>query len=532
MVDWKQLKRSFDKSDVFLLVIVLAVLIAYDNLVGIDATDFLTGDLSFHIGWANQLILGKTIPYNFYSGAPNHYPWLFHATLGFLAQSGGCSTIESYKTMTMLQIIIFMLSPYVLARYVFQQNKSVGLLAVFYTWLAYSPSLFRPSYPRDFSLGMMIASLFLVTKSLNERDKILPISSGICLGILGLLYFNAFVVLMLSLCVVSIVYFRSRGFEKMKVLLSILTTATIVSSIFYVPLLINYLKYGAIIDVEQKLAVSSKIFSQLARSIYQGGFIWPLSLIGAVIATRLKRSRFMIAVVAVLVTMIVLQLPPLNSVLPIIGLWTFGLEYSRLLPLLRVLLGSFAAVGLLAAFKFVARNQRIFAAIFLLVLLILGAYPIARHAPLPGIGTYYIFQDSAEQIKIKNHELLDKENIFTVMKKVVTNNDVVFAPVKISRKIWVLTGTDVVWVPRNRIRWKGVFETKLIPQNERSRDTTRIYSRDFQLETLESILEKYNVTYFIAEMDQVAKISEFKNLELVDEGEYEGERYYVYKVVG
>jgi len=510
------------------------------------------GDYSLHIGWANQLIIGKTLPYNCYSDAPNYYPWLFHATLSFFAQLFLINAMEAYSILDFSLIMALPLSIYIFASYVTKGNKKIGLISAYFATLSggfdwfellgispprpdvVTPSpLFQlmqlnssvmniaPTYPREVAIPVIAVFLYLLCRAFKEGGKIFYFNAGILMGFMALLHVNGFM-LSISVTIVLAMFLSIRKLRKdlYGVLITILISISL-ASLFYFPFVLNYLEFGGLVST----TLMKPRFYSLYELFYAFGFVSVYSLFGIAVLLRrrdLKEMPWQVLLIALGVAIGFSSLGVLEENFELFGAVGPVFRAHRFYLILPVFLAVFSATGFEKTLSIcrTRRNRKVALGLIIVVTILLGLYS-------PVKWSLYI-KDTYHKV---SPGYFDENTIFSLTKRNISCNDVVFAPPAISKLIWALTGVDVVWVSRP-IPWRNINQS-IFSQEERTEDTNRIYKGPFDPEQFENTLKKYGVTFYIATKGQVQHLTNMPTLRLIGSGWMETPEgrvyYYLYK---
>jgi len=287
-----QERRPLGSTDAWLAGLVAASLLVWGTPVFRMMPLHFGGDTSWHTGFATQLLNGETTPTAAITGdIPNQYPWLWHALAALLARftPGG----RIYQVLGPLQVLLpagAVLSLLALGREITGKLRTgiaaallgalaggLGFLGLRGLDLVLNPRaeggaaamrymgdlLFKRSYniafhhlappfPRDLSYVLVLGFLLLLVVGLRRRSVALVAGAGAMLGVVGLsggegLFVGAGVAVLVIVFPVGMARSRLAG--------ALILPAVAVYSLWLVPLLINYVRFGGFVNITGTTAV-------------------------------------------------------------------------------------------------------------------------------------------------------------------------------------------------------------------------------------------------------------------------------------
>jgi len=488
------------------------------------------GDYSRHLGWANQLLIGKTLPYRFYKGMPTDYPWLFSATLAFMSRLTSVPPTEAYMYLTLIQVVLTPLSAFILTNEI-TKNKSASLFASFFVSLSGPMDIMKiilggyegpplmnyfpisaimnvaPVYPRDLAIPFFLTFLCVLHRAISAEKTRLYVYCGLLMGITSLLHDILFI-FMCALLLVLVIISRVR----VRLLVTALSAIPLIS-LYYIPFLLDWIRLGT---TPQGVLMTEYVFSAL-DIVYVFGFSIPFGIYGV----WLLRERIPIGKIGLLLSIGFTSFSTGNWLHSLPGYLSITFRLHRWLHILYLFLSIFSAYGLSELFYSIRKRRKLPAVLILLLVLI------------SGILSTYGYSKSIEELYSKPgyveiyRTIEDPNNIVSVLKEVITKDDVLLAPPRMSEIIWSLTGVDVVYVNNTRSIWLS-FGT-IVPQEQRRIDVERVYQGNLSSVYLSELLSKYEVTIFVCEAKEDAMLG--KSYELIAHGTWiDKKSYSIYRV--
>ena len=301
-----------------------------------------SGDSSLHAGWAASLMNGERLPTNALTGEiPNYYPWLFQAVLAWLsALTPGGRPLHALGPMQILQVAGATATLFAVGYTLWRKwaagvtTALLGMITGGFGFLAESPHLvFRvrgpnadiasaygdlmarrsynssfhnlvPAHPRELTFALLPALILLLFLALRTRARVYLIASGCLLGIIGLTGGEVFVAGVL-LSVVFVVIGGEAG--RFRAALHIALPAVVLYSLWLVPVIVNYGKYGGFVDLS-----SPPVELTPLQVLGAWGVVVPLTVLGlALLLARLRSepgARVAIAALASTSALLILVL--------------------------------------------------------------------------------------------------------------------------------------------------------------------------------------------------------------------------------
>ena len=266
------------------------------------------GDITWHMGWASQLMNGETTPSSILAGPiPNYYPWMFHALIAFLAPlTPGGHGYHVLGSLQLLQVSAVVLGLSAVGRYLAQSwigGVSVPLFGALASgpliragsWFAIDPLAERggrgtytssfdniaPALPRDIANALIVAFLLLILLGLQNRNRYAWLSAGVLLGIVGLMPSDGFLVGLVAVVVIILV-------RKAHALLPLTVAPAIaIYALWAVPLAFNYGRLGGFTNTTAEPAPDPSLLVVLVS----WGVITPLAAYAVVRWIRGDRER-------------------------------------------------------------------------------------------------------------------------------------------------------------------------------------------------------------------------------------------------
>ena len=272
-----------------------------------------TGDAVLHAGWAASLMNGELLPTNALTGEiPNYYPWLFHGLLAWIsALTPGGRPLHALGPMQILQVAgsaatLFALGYALWRRWAAGLTTALlGMLSGGFGFLAASPHLiFKvrgpnseigltygdlmgrrsynfsfhnlvPAHPREVTYALLLALVLLFFLALRTRERLYLIASGCLLGIIGLTGGEAFIAgILMSSAFVAI----AGKLGRVRTAVYIWLPAALLYSLWFVPLVINYTKYGGFVALSSEPVILTPI-----QVLGGWGLVTPLAGLGLVL---------------------------------------------------------------------------------------------------------------------------------------------------------------------------------------------------------------------------------------------------------
>jgi len=360
-----------------------------------------TGDPPWHLGWSNQLLAGETVPTG---PAPefsrNAYPWAFHAVLVTMVRlAPGSNPLIAHEALHLLLVAAVPLGAACLARIIDRRSAwaaagATSLIGGFGWILAGRPrfaltptnadfgadlvvaspnsiyGLFPPAYPRELGLVILAGAGVLLAHAVMRSRRAPVVGAGVTIGVVGLISLPLFVLGLLWLVAAFAVGTRTRRRADLWALAGAGALGTV--SVWLVPLLFSYIRYGGFLDVTPAIGVEWP----LPTALGSWGLLLPLSAAGLVVVLLRRRgdvaARILIALASGTVVLLLLAIARARLE------WTLGnnatiLHQGRVWPAAHLLGAVLAGVALLALFDWVRSRSYTGAVIGVGLVFALGA---------------------------------------------------------------------------------------------------------------------------------------------------------------
>jgi hypothetical protein len=486
-----------------------------------------SGDTNLHVGWAASLLNGERLPTNALTGEiPNYYPWLFHSALAWLsALTPGGRTWHALGPMQLIQVGGAAASLFALG-YVLWRKWAAGLCTALlgalsggFGFLSQNPGLinnvrgehsevgltfgdlmFRRSYnfafhnlvpvhPREVTYTLLPALVILFVLAMRTEERIYLIAAGLLLGIIGLTGGEAFFAGAL-MCIAFVGISGKRRRVRAAIYMGV--PATVTYSLWLVPLVFNYLKYGGFVDT-----ASAPVTLTPLQVLGGWGVMTPLALLGAVLLTiRVRRDQGALIVLTMAAAAGALLLAAVfgGSVLAS-GFDTLGRAH-RYWPIVFLALAICAGFGLFRLLERVARWHLAPAVV------VFGAICVFALAS-PWIGTRDVEDPDQPGLSPKDPSLTaalqgDETAWMAVISPVPGRHCTVAVPEKLMVHSYAYTGYRHViygWAkPGNtaRVRWKEIYS--YIPTDaQRRRDNDILVHAVGSWQSYREVLDRYGV---------------------------------------
>jgi len=486
-----------------------------------------SGDSALHAGWAASLMNGDRLPTNALTGEiPNYYPWLFQALLAWLgALTPGGRPLHALGPMQILQVAggaatLFAVGYTLWRRWAAGVTTALlGMITGGFGFLAESPHLvFRvrgpnadigsaygdlmarrsynasfhnlvPAHPRELTYALLPALILLLFLALRTRARIYLIASGCMLGIIGLTGGEAFIAGLL----LSVVFLMIGGeVGRIRAALHIALPAVVLYSLWLVPVIVNFGKYGGFVDLS-----SPPVELTPLQVLGAWGVVVPFSVLGLGLLVAKLRSelgaRVVIAVLAATAALLILVLvlgPRIGA-----GFDTLGRAH-RYWPMV------FIAAAICAGFGFcwvLEQASRLHRLVAIVLFLAVSALALAS----PWIGSREVKDATLEMRASRDPTLMealqgDELRWPAVMSPSLGDRCTVAVPEDVSVMSYAYSGYRHVlfgWAsPGNtaRIRWRDIYS--YIPSDAVRRSVnTMLVTAQASPERFRDLVERYGV---------------------------------------
>ena len=180
------------------------------------------GDLLYHWGLTNTILLGTFPPEGPYAGLPSYYPPGFHLLLAGLARLLGTDAPTATAILGLVWLPVIPLGAYLLTRRL-TGRRDVALVAAVLTAFAGGFDLsadrlwvnsmfmvgqaFYPVYPRDLVFGLLPFAMLAFLRATDDGSRALAWAAlaGLLLGLCGLLQVQLLIPIPLSLAILVVV---------------------------------------------------------------------------------------------------------------------------------------------------------------------------------------------------------------------------------------------------------------------------------------------------------------------------------------
>jgi hypothetical protein len=485
-----------------------------------------SGDSSLHSGWAASLMNGERVPTNALTGEiPNYYPWMFHSLLAWLsALTPGGRPLHALGPMQILQVVGATATLFALGYALWRRwaggltTALLGMLTGGFGFLAENPRLIGrvratrsevdqtfgdlmarrsynfsfhnlvPAHPRELTYALFLALILLLFLAVRTRKRIYLVASGCLLGIIGLTGGEAFIAGTLICGVVAVI---AGDLGRIRTLAYIAIPAAVLYSLWFVPVLVNYGKYGGFVDLSSPPVTLTPV-----QVLGGWGLVTPFAVLGiGLLIGRVRRAAgarlaltTLACVVALLLTAALLG-PRIGA-----GFDTLGRAH-RYWPMVFLAMAICAGFGLLRVLEWAARIHNLAAAT-----LFVGISAIALASPWIGTSEVKGFtlatraaRDSTLMETLQGDEL----TWMAVMSPSLGNRCTVAVPENISVGSYAYSGFRHIlygWAsPGNtaRVRWKDIYS--YIPTDAERRTVNELVTAPTSPERFRDLVGRYGV---------------------------------------
>jgi hypothetical protein len=545
---------------IFLAIVV--VVYSLPILLSAGGIVWIGGDMRYHIGWTAEILLGKPISLGLQGDTPELYPWMFHAALAFFGSFFRLLSIDqmrsiflAYDCMGIITIIFGFISIASFSSALFKNRSSMVLISTFLSLFSagfgfflyggeanissimgdmminfpYSSSLFfvLPQWPRDTSFAFFIASIYLLLKITGPDDgqnKIRVAMLGIVLGLCGMI---ETIPCLLALGVMGLLFLFDliKGRINYPLMFSAIIAVLMILP-WAIPFVIAAFKYGMASNTKMSPIDLSPLELFVAL-----GQVSILSLCGLYLYVKKKNDYFdkdkiKIMNVFVIVLLIIIIASSITTYL--------GLDISLFfVPILRqhkywgilyLFLSMYSTIAVYAIIEFLENkgkrfsfgayltlsdnvsgknidskfNFNIFSALFILLLLILGAGS-------PIVTSYKTATFLSQKTIVNEFSNPAPNELMLTLLTNLTKSDVVATPVSeagMTRYLSSFTGASVVYISVNRTKVMAGSED--VPSDEeRINDLTQLYSNRASKQEKIDVIKKYKITYIISTTERL-----------------------------
>jgi 6-pyruvoyl-tetrahydropterin synthase related domain len=452
------------------------------------------GDQNLHMGWANQIANGQSVPTAALSGdIPNYYPWLFHGlatTLSHFVRGG--TAHHAQAPLFVLQVAGAVLTSYALGRrltgrswtgaataifvalsgglgyfllsrpdFVYDPRAEGGRAALRYGGdLLYRRSYnlsfhnFAPVFPRDVAYVLTFAFLLLLVVGLERGSVRACAAAGVVLGFVALTGAETFIVgVGVALGVSSLSTTIGRG----RTAAALLLPAFALWSLWIVPLAINYARLGGFRNTASPLVTSSP-----SALLITWGVAAPFAALGALVSRPGRRPGPTYVVLVQLA--VALAAVVACRVLPLLlgpGFTTLGRQH-RYWPLVHLGVALYGALGL----SWLLERVRIR---LLRALAVAAVLALAIPSPLLGSWAYPSKLEPPEDLTAAMQAA--PLNALSFLDSPPGQRCVIAVPTNIALDVFGYTGHRFVSFPYGlesptsaRVRWRSIYEHVLPPE--------------------------------------------------------------------
>ena len=486
-----------------------------------------SGDAALHAGWAASLLNGDRLPTNALTGEiPNYYPWLFQALLAWVsALTPGGRPLHALGPMQILQIAGAATTLFAVGYALWRgwaagvTTAILGMITGGFGFLAESPRLvFRvrgpnadigsaygdlmarrsyntsfhnlvPAHPRELTYALLPALILLLFLALRTRARIYLIASGCLLGIIGLTGGEVFIAGVL----LSVVFVMIGGeVGRIRAALYIALPTAVLYSLWLVPVIVNYGKYGGFVDLS-----SPPVGLTFLQVLGGWGVVTPFAVLGlGLLTARLRKepgARVVIAALGSTAALLILVLvlgPRIGA-----GFDTLGRAH-RYWPMVFLSAAICAGFGFFWLLEQASRLHRLVA-----VILFLGVAAVALASPW--IGTREVKDATLEMRASRDPTLMealqgDELTWPAVLSPSLGDRCTVAVPEDVSVMSYAYTGYRHVlfgWAsPGNtaRVRWRDIY-SYIPPDAVRRSVNTMLVTAQASPERFRDLVERYGV---------------------------------------
>jgi hypothetical protein len=339
------------------------------------------GDPPWHLGWTEQLLAGEPTPSGPAPNAENNaYPWGFHAVLAALVRLvPGTTPLVAHEALHILIVLAIPLGAACLARRLHPGAGWAGAAAVAliggFGWITArepdfvtSPSearygadlvvaspnsmyeLLPPAVPRELGMIVLAAAATLLVLSLRVERRSLRVLTGVVTGTVGLMSVPLFVTALVWMVAGSLTAVRGR---RLRSLGDIALPAFIVFALWAGPVAAGFVRLGGFVNITPKLGVEWP----LPTALWSWGLLLPLACAGLISAVRARHSqaRTMLALAGGSALTLGLAIARGTFEWDLAGNTTL-LHQGRVWPPAHLVAASFAGLGLITVYEWVARG--------------------------------------------------------------------------------------------------------------------------------------------------------------------------------
>ena len=498
------------------------------------------GDIAFHTGWTEQLLLGEPTPTAPITGdVPNYYPWLYHALLALVADlTPGGHAYVALGALHLLQTIgiaaaLFGIGHLLAGRWAGAATAVLGAAAGGFGFLlvdgldlvldpredggveatryagdllfvrSYNVSFLNlaPPYPRDVAAALLVSVLFVLARAGRSGSRGEYVLAGALLGLVGLTQTDAFAVGLLIAVGVAVLAPRGR---RLRTGAAILVPAAAVFALWAVPIAVSYVRLGGFVDTTLVPPTELPAWAILGA----WGIVTPLAAVGGARAARSFGDPGMRVVVATLAAGAVAVVA--SSFVPVLlgeGFETVGRAH-RYWPLLALPLTLLAGLGAHYIGARVGRWARPAAWAF-------ATCVVALALPSPLIASLALPSELRTPPKLRRALEGDRQQPLNVLARY--GDGVCSAAVPSPGSVFPYTGYRFLLyghpdVRENaaRIRWADIYE-EIIPEAQRALDQELLMSGTATPEQFLAIVERYGLDFVIVP-GRVASAEAFRGL--------------------
>lgn len=486
-------------------------------------------DIRLHMGWASQLFNGETTPTSGITGdIPNGYPWLFHALTALVsALTPGTRTFTAQAPVQIIQLAGITVALFALGMELTKNVRGAWGAAIFgaYTggfgWLiARGPAIVTdtrgnafdyagdliprrspnmafhdlvPVYPRDIGFVLVICIALTLLAGIRRRNLIPYVVGGVVLGMAGLTGGEAFIAGGVIAVAMSLLPGPGSPWKR---LLAAFAPGAAVAALWYLPLVITYLRLGGFVD-------SAYPPVELPALGYLGAFgvTVPFALYGLWLARSRRGTRVAVAAILLGVPIFLLllagQLPKVLGD----GFSTLGRQH-RYWPLFYLGLVTWAAIGFDGALQLLGSGKRRWAPI-----LVVGTLLFAVPSPL--LASIGATRRLEPPVAFTEAVTGDPNNLLNVIAPQVGMGCTLAVPRHLSVATFAYTGYRQVIHDltgrspnRARVRWRDIY--KHVPDDlQRARDNA-VLTTGVAPKRWESIADDYEVDMVVARADDAS----------------------------
>ena len=490
---WRRRRMRLERDSTHLVIaagLVLAALVVWGSPVFRMMPLTATADTQLHNGWIDQLLAGETTPGAALTGdIPNYYPWLFHS-LGALTTTitPGQTPYHALAPLQFVQVAGGVLALFALGRALTRKAVTgvgaalLGALSGGFGFvmlngldivvdpraddgaaaLAYQGDLLftrsynvgfhniAPPFPRDLAFGLLATLVLVLALRARRGDRLLDLSAGCALGLIGLTGGETFLVGGLLAVLVVVFDAPKRAATAARLLLPALA----IYSLWFVPVAIGYVRLDGFVSITHIIPVALPATAILVS----WGLTTPFALGWLVRGARRVRTDRAVRLCLLFVVAAGVLLSVSTFIPTLLGdaFDTLGRDH-RYWPIFYLSVALLGALGFTGFIEWASSRSRALAATSIATAtLIAWASPVIASLALP---------DNVNRYPEITAAMTRSRDSVLYRLRAAGPGCVVAAPQDIARVVFSYTGYRLVlwtgtWFGPNRarIRWAGIYE--------------------------------------------------------------------------